>query len=302
MSDKKNDSEYFAGKDIFLLPDGATYHVGVKPGQVYPRILTVGSVGRAKAISKHLDSIEVDIFSSRLFQTFSGKYKGVGVSIIAIGMGAPMMDFMVREVSHVQPSPLAIIRLGTCGLWDPTLPVGTVVTAGPGCAISYQNYAKWSGGVMNEGAKVPDEDYFVSKPIKGSDALNSLLIAELKKEKVPTADGVNISGDSFFACQGRRSGHFENGNAPIIEQLAKKNKVSSMEMESYTLFLLGKMRTVAPLHAAACHIGLVQRVDTNVETNIGESQLHALETQAGRVCLETLVRFDIGDAKYPPLK
>lgn len=35
------------------------------------------------------------------------------MSIVAIGMGAPMMDVLVREASYITEGPLAIVRLGT---------------------------------------------------------------------------------------------------------------------------------------------------------------------------------------------
>lgn len=89
------------------------------------RILSVGDHGRAERLSKFLDNVTV-IPSSRGFKTFTGLYRGVRstflslclslssedinnarkcvggrlqvpVSIIATGMGIPMMDFVVRE-------------------------------------------------------------------------------------------------------------------------------------------------------------------------------------------------------------
>lgn len=41
-----------------------------------------------------------------------GFYKNKPVSIVSIGMGAPMMDVLVREASYLTDGPLAIVRLG----------------------------------------------------------------------------------------------------------------------------------------------------------------------------------------------
>lgn len=41
-----------------------------------------------------------------------GFYKKKPVSIVSIGMGAPMMDVLVREASYITDGPLAIVRLG----------------------------------------------------------------------------------------------------------------------------------------------------------------------------------------------
>jgi uridine phosphorylase len=76
--------------------NGATYHVQVSMGQgsiglyfliiVHPRIITVGDALRARKLSKLLDSVEFEHASSRGFTTYSGKFKGVPVSILSIGM------------------------------------------------------------------------------------------------------------------------------------------------------------------------------------------------------------------------
>jgi uridine phosphorylase len=36
--------------------------------------------------------------TNRGFTTYTGTFRGVGVSVIATGMGTPMADFMLREV------------------------------------------------------------------------------------------------------------------------------------------------------------------------------------------------------------
>lgn len=41
------------------------------------------------------------LLSEREFLTLTGKYKGVPVSIVAIGMGAPNMNFFVRECKEI---------------------------------------------------------------------------------------------------------------------------------------------------------------------------------------------------------
>lgn len=42
-----------------------------------------------------------ELYSDRGFLTLTGTYKGVPVSIVSIGMGAPNMDFFVREGREV---------------------------------------------------------------------------------------------------------------------------------------------------------------------------------------------------------
>lgn len=42
----------------------------------------------------------------------AGYYKGKQISIVAVGMGSPMMEVLVREASYITQGPLAIVRLG----------------------------------------------------------------------------------------------------------------------------------------------------------------------------------------------
>jgi uridine phosphorylase len=67
--------------------DGSVLHLGVKAGQVANRVVSVGSFGRAKMLARLLDEGQYEtVESARGFATFTGKVKGVPVSIVATGM------------------------------------------------------------------------------------------------------------------------------------------------------------------------------------------------------------------------
>lgn len=70
--------------------------------------------------------------SHRGFATYTGTYKNTTVSVIATGMGKPMIDFVVRETRAVVKGPMAFIRLGTAGSPHPDVVPGTVVCATKG--------------------------------------------------------------------------------------------------------------------------------------------------------------------------
>jgi uridine phosphorylase len=76
------------------------------------RILSVGDAHRAWKISRFFDKLESSIYveSTRSFRIFTGTFKGVPISIVATGMGSPMMDFVVRECKKVVDGPMAIMR------------------------------------------------------------------------------------------------------------------------------------------------------------------------------------------------
>eukprot|EP01053_Blabericola_migrator_P012145 Blabericola_migrator_1__12144@NODE_750_length_6654_cov_166_862760_g538_i0_p4_GENE_NODE_750_length_6654_cov_166_862760_g538_i0NODE_750_length_6654_cov_166_862760_g538_i0_p4_ORF_typecomplete_len289_score47_67PNP_UDP_1/PF01048_20/2_7e21_NODE_750_length_6654_cov_166_862760_g538_i054286294 len=281
---------YMSGKTFLLLPDGSTYHLGVKKGDLYPRIITVGSASRAEAMSKVLDVVEKKIASSRMMYTYSGKYNGVGISIVAIGMGAPMMDFLIREASYILDEPMAVIRVGTCGLFNPDLKPGTIVCAGKGCCYSYTNYAAITGGCLNEDV-YSKQHYLVTQPIQGSPALNLRLLDSLAQLDLPHHNGLNAAGEFFFATQGRDDGFFDDKNSTDIPKIFTANGIDTCEMESFTLFHLGSIRK-EPLYTAACHIGILNRVNMEMP-NITADCLHELEEKAGLAAIQALSKFDL---------
>lgn len=87
--------------------------------------VTVGSPSRAETIARLLDQGEHsdhhgDVYrpvpavfrlaSERGFLTITGRFRGVPISIVSIGMGYPNMDFFVREVRECVEGDLVIVR------------------------------------------------------------------------------------------------------------------------------------------------------------------------------------------------
>ena len=111
--------------------DLRVYHLGLRPGEVANRIVcthanpffttplivpgiqaTVGSPSRAEALAALLDKRPepFKLASERGFLTITGRYGGVPVSIVSIGMGSPNMDFFVRETRESVNGDMVIIR------------------------------------------------------------------------------------------------------------------------------------------------------------------------------------------------
>lgn len=299
--------------------DGRTYHVALKHGEVANRILTVGDPVRARRISKFLDpSPKVFEFTSqRGFTTFTGCYSGVPVSIIAIGMGYPMIDFMVREVRAVVKGDLIIIRLGSCGTLVPEIPVGRVVVCSRSLAIwSNYDYFQLSKEekerLKGEPAQSP---YLMSRPIAGDQDLHDSLTANLKKtveEGKVFSDVLHSSADTFYAGQGRTDLNFLDENQGLLESLSKLNPPPvTLEMETTHLFHLAAINrhtstqtslsdtSLKPdefsqgkgkIKVAAAHITFAGRISGDF---IGPQVIEKLEFQAGKGCLQTLVGQEI---------
>lgn len=108
--------------------EGRTYHVSVKRGEVANRILTVGDSTRLLRLVKYLDPLPkpFHLVSHRGYTVVTGRYKTTPVSLIAIGMGCAMIDFLVREVRAVVEGDLVFIRFGSCGSLDRSMKCGSI--------------------------------------------------------------------------------------------------------------------------------------------------------------------------------
>ncbi|XP_026191627.1 uncharacterized protein LOC34617421 [Cyclospora cayetanensis] len=228
--------------EVFVLPDGTLYHLGVKPGQIHPRILTVGDRERARLLANAFLEDAKEHEHSRNFLTFSGTYKGTPVSIVSIGMGTPNMDFLVREVSFLfQDEGLAFIRLGTCGSFKLDRPVGSLFISDK-MYYCYRNYLHFDGNPFaHQGVQQPHCPYIIAGPVEGDKELTEKLEANIAKLELSSVTGSGISAETFYGCQGRFLPGFHDDNDKLFKEFSKL-EIQSCEMESHQLFHLCKER------------------------------------------------------------
>ncbi|KAL0959207.1 hypothetical protein HGRIS_014487 [Hohenbuehelia grisea] len=237
MKDTLKDSNFPRTADLRV------YHLGLRPGEVANRIITVGSPSRAETIALLFDAQPKPfrLSSERGFLTITGRYQGVPVSVVSIGMGSPNMDFFVREVRECISGDMAIIRLGSCGgLID--VPVGSVVV--PKACVSVTRNVDFDFANPNA---CTEAAYRISKPVSADATLQhevqkALEAARPKDAKtVIVGDTVNASADSFYSSQGRQTS-FPDHNADLIEHLLTSTPgLATLEMETFHLY-----------HLAAC--------------------------------------------------
>jgi uridine phosphorylase len=163
-------------------------HLGIRKGEIANRIVSVGDCVRAALIASYLDPLppdetdggEAQVFkhsSKRGFTVYTGLFNGVRMSVVATGMGMAMMDFVVRECRAVVDGQMAVCRLGTCGILDASLPVGTVVVASPGSVSVRREPDAFSKPV--KGA-VPSPPYRISNLVESDPELSRLLMQRLR--------------------------------------------------------------------------------------------------------------------------
>jgi purine-nucleoside phosphorylase len=87
-------------------------HVRARPEDVAPIVFLVGDPGRA-----HFAAFKLE--ETRLYNEFrglvgyTGRYKGIGISVQTTGMGGPSAAIVCEEMANLGAK--VLIRLGTCG-------------------------------------------------------------------------------------------------------------------------------------------------------------------------------------------
>lgn len=296
---------------VFLDPnmpvdaEGRTYHLNTKYGEVAPRILSVGDVGRAERIAQFLEDRKV-YNSSRGFVTHTGLFNGAPVSIVATGMGISMIDFVVRECRAVVPGKMAILRFGTCGGVNDFAP-GDVVVASKGgvmirrntdavaAAIEGRTFTSESGGVLSATHEFP---YDVSQVIPADAELSRIffekMTAAMAESKLgySVKHGLDATADSFYSSQGRTGNSFLDLNETLIDHVAKTlPELAVLEMETAHLYDLA--RASQPdfrIAASAACIVLASRTKGGV---VSKEDMITMERFGGRAALETLTSYPL---------
>jgi purine-nucleoside phosphorylase len=119
-------------------------HIGAKLGQIAPTILLPGDPLRAKHIAETMLEDAVCYNEVRGMLGYTGRYEGKPVSVMGSGMGIPTLSIYVHELVteyHVK----TLIRVGTCGAFQPDLKIGDIVLAITASTDSQVNKLRFKG-------------------------------------------------------------------------------------------------------------------------------------------------------------
>jgi len=199
---------------------GIQYHISAGPGDVARYVLLPGDPDRADLISSMWDSRRL-VASHREYRTYTGSYKGVGISVTSTGIGSPSTAIAVEELLRIGAD--TFIRVGTMGGIHSRLAPGTLVIG--------------SAAVRLEGTS---RQYVrVEYPAAASYEVVAALVEAAESLGAPYEVGVVASTDSFYLGQGRPGygGYMTREAAGIIPDLASAG-VLGFEMEASALFTL----------------------------------------------------------------
>jgi purine-nucleoside phosphorylase len=119
-------------------------HIAAKQGEIAPTVLLPGDPLRAKHIA---ETMLEDVFvynEVRGMLGYTGRYGDKRVSVMGSGMGIPTLSIYVHElVTEYQVKTL--IRVGTCGAFQPYLKIGDIVLPMTSSTDSHINKLRFQG-------------------------------------------------------------------------------------------------------------------------------------------------------------
>jgi len=228
------------------------YHILAKPGDIARKVVVAGDPKRVEKAAQLLENPRV-VNENRGFLTITGEYKGAQITLATHGIGAPSAAIVFEELYMLGAR--EIVRAGTCGSLKKELGVGTIVVI-EASAYTY-------GGTL--GSYFPG----VSYPACASPELVLALEKAAEKLGVRHARGIALSHDAFHTVEKRA----QEWGAMSVDVL---------EMESATLFALGRLRGFKSGALAL----VVDSMVTGEELSEGRDELELKMTQ---VALEALV-------------
>ena len=231
-------------------------HNSVEIGDIAEKILLPGDPLRAKYIAEKFLTDAKKYNEVRNMYGYTGKYKGVPVSVQGTGMGIPSFSIYVSELIHVF-GVKKLIRVGTCGGMHDSLNLRDVLIAQGASTDSKILYQTFGGAI--DFSLIADFDLLVK-------AVNNA-----KKLNIPVKVGNIISTDLFYNDYSDVRGTFSTGSETLDQK----------EMETAALYLLAAATGVQGLGIFTVSDHIVKKQYASAkerETDYNEMIEIALET------------------------
>jgi len=119
-------------------------HIGAEPGQIAPTVFMPGDPMRAKHFAETFLEDVVNFNQVRGMLGYTGTYKGKRVSFMGSGMGIPTLAIYVHELVN-EYDVKTIMRVGTCGSFQPELEIGDLVLPMSSSSDSHINRLRFGG-------------------------------------------------------------------------------------------------------------------------------------------------------------
>jgi purine-nucleoside phosphorylase len=193
-------------------------HISAKQGEVADTVLLPGDPLRGQGIAESLLENVNQYSRVRGMLGFTGEFNGQKVSVQGTGMGMPSTAIYVNELIDLGAKRL--IRVGTCGSFQPDINIGDVVIA-----MSASTDSSMNRHVFEQKDFAPTANF----------SLLEKAVAKAREMGLSTNVGNILSSDSFY-----------NANPDHWKKWAEYG-VLAVEMESSAIYTIAAKRNIEAL-------------------------------------------------------
>lgn len=204
-----------ADSELIINGDGSVFHLHVRPEALADKVILVGDPGRVDLVASFFSDVE-STSSSREFRSVTGSYGGTRMTVLSTGIGCDNIDIVMNELDALanvdfntrevkeRKRCLSILRIGTCGVIQPDIPLGSYVFSR--VSAGFDGLLNWYGGRDEVVMKDVEEAFlahvewnrYLPVPyfVKAGDSLTELF-------RDCTVPGMTISAAGFYGPQCR---------------------------------------------------------------------------------------------------
>lgn len=281
--------------ELVLNKHGQVYHLGLSPENVSDKVILVGDQDRVDLVASFFDTIEHSS-QHREFVCKTGLYKGKRITALSTGIGTDNIDITINEldalfnidlvhrVDKEVKTSLNLIRIGTCGILQPEIPIHSYILSSH--AYGLDNVAHFYDIEETNSETQLNEliTNHIGIPIKISPYIitaSEELLKSLESEK--TVKGITITSSGFYGPQGREL-RLKTKTTELNDKLtsfsSEFGKIVNFEMESSALFALGK--NLGHQCATIC-LGIANRPTKDFSKDYSKNMLELIEYVLERI-------------------
>jgi len=191
-------------------------YLKIKKGDITPFVFLVGDPGRIQIMIRHWD-IAQEVAYYREFLTYTGKYKGIPISVTSTGIGCPSTAIAVEELANCGAR--TFLKVGTCSSLTKKIKFGELIV--PDKSVCYDCITREYGEPTSE-------------VIQDQRVYQALLTAAEKSQK-KIIIGTNRTHDAYY-----ESG--ENFLKSIRSFGSAADKLISTDLECSVLFKISQTK------------------------------------------------------------
>ncbi|MDO4478617.1 MAG: nucleoside phosphorylase [Lachnospiraceae bacterium] len=245
----------------------STLYMGGTPETISKYVIFSGDPWRVEVLKKYLDDPQ-DVAFKREFNTYTGTYKGIPVTVTSTGIGAPSAAIAMEEMYECGME--VAVRMGTVmGLQDDML--GKFII--PLAAMRRESTSK----------TYVDGTY----PAVADHELVNVMNDTVVSMGAEYFNGINCTIDGFYteSHDSKFSKEFGRDLSPFFDEL-RKLRITGCDMESACMLTVGRLMGVKTCVLTMCTV-----LENLKEVLAGQARTDA-EDLLCRVALEGIYNYD----------